>query len=117
MPFATLRYRPGCMPNKSLEKLVKVLTHIIAEALDAPKDQGNRLTPERIELKVEEGNPLDQNCKDIHLVVWGHNYPARLANQDVRVNAIRGAIRVFFSDYDYSVSWSVHLNLCSMEYD
>ena len=105
------------MPDESLKELVKVLPHIIAEALDAPEDQGNRLTPERIELKVEEGNPLDQNCKDIHLVVWGHNYPARLANQDVRVNAIRGAIRVFFSDYDYSVSWSVHLNLCSMEYD
>ncbi len=116
MPLVILRYKPDRIPGDMLHKLALALPAMVAEALNAPEDQVARLMPGEVEVWVEESHRFDVNGKDIQIVVWAHDYPARRPNLEVRKNAILGGVGAFLSDYDRNVSWFVWVLLQQSAY-
>ena len=88
MPLVLITRGPR-VTDEELQPLLESVCQIVAEGLTVPGTEGE-LNADEIEVAVTEAGPLDQNMKDIAIIVWANVYPERLENFDDRRSQIAG---------------------------
>jgi hypothetical protein len=83
------------MTDQECRALGEHLQQVIAQALDAPDDEGGRLTPEEIEVRFQIVSPRTINPSPFALEILANDYPSRKANLDYRVSRIARELRAF----------------------
>lgn len=96
MPFVVVNRNKKKLPDKVLSPIIKKLPEIVANALTAWTPEG-KLTPNDIEVWVQDFGPLDLNTKDIEIVIWANLYPEREANLPVRQKFITEKVKQLVS--------------------
>lgn len=94
MPFVWVRVHPTEMTGHSfsfIRGLVRSLPDIVAKALSVPNTEGE-LTSSEIEVKFEKFGPLDIHTKDVEIMIWANDYPARKEDLDERRKRIVGEV-------------------------
>src|SRR3989338_6036886 len=104
MPLVVLQHKAGRIAEQMLTSLVYVLPNIVARALHAEKNYDAWLTPNDIEVRVQESGKFDANARDLEIIIWANSYPERLRNLEERKDVIVQAIRKFLADYDRNLS-------------
>lgn len=104
MPLVVLQHKAGRILESMLAKLALTLPGIVAGALHVPENEEAHLTPDDIEVWVQESGKLDVNTKDLEIIIWANLYTERVRNLEQRKDAIVLAIRKFLVDYDRNYS-------------
>lgn len=91
MPLVLITRSPG-VGDQILKSLLDEIREIVAEGLSVPGTKGE-LTDRDIEVKVQEKGHLDQNIRDVAIVIWANEYPERRKNLDERRKSIAGKIK------------------------
>lgn len=90
MPFVRVRHDPR-RPLPDLEKIVKDLPEVVADALGCDDPEGS-LSAHDIEVAVEEFGPMDiSGDYDVQIMVEANDYPSRKANLKERTQQIADA--------------------------
>ena len=104
MPLVVVKHKAGRMLDDMLADLADALTEIVADALHTPENKGGELSPNDIEVWVQESGKHDIDTKDLEIIIWANEYPNRLANLVDRKDRIVRAMRKFLADYDRNLS-------------
>ena len=99
MPLVVIQYAARPISRQVLIRLVAALPDVVAAALDVPGLPEGRLTPEDIEVWVQESGDLNLNIKDLEIVIWANLYPERLENLTERNGIIASFVRDFLRKY------------------
>lgn len=110
MPLVTIRRNPRKITDARLEHIIAHLPVIIAGALTC-REGG--LTSSDIMIEASDTGPFDTNVKDISIVVYAHRYPERVADLEVRQQAMSRMIVAHLPD---GVSWYVWVFLLESSY-
>lgn len=100
MPLVVIQHKAGRVLDDMLSKLSQAMPEIVASALDVEENKSARLTPNDVEVHVQESGKFDVNTKDLEIVIWANSYPERLKNLEQRKEAIIQGVRTFLADYD-----------------
>ena len=90
MPFIKVRHvhLEPCNNREGLVRLVSALPKIVADALSCEDPDGG-LTPQDIEVSVEEYGPMDiSGDYNLEVIVDANEYPSRLADLKQRTQQI-----------------------------
>jgi hypothetical protein len=109
MPFVLVRTTPHVyaglyLHSDELKPLLQELPGIIARALSVPGTEGE-LTPEEIEVKVEQFGDIDIHQKDVEIIIWANDYPERRKNLEVRTKQIYGQVKAILNQDTTSFIW------------
>ena len=91
MPLVLVTRNPK-ITDEALKPLLGSIRLAVAAALSTAGE--GALTPNDIEVKVQEIGPLDQNIRDVSIIIWANNYPARLENLDARRRHLADQIKI-----------------------
>ena len=94
MPLVIVTRDPNTMNDAQALKLGPDLATIVAEALNAPNDEGGALTAKDIEVRFRDIGPLDLNASPLEIEVFANDYPSRKANLEDRVDRICRELRI-----------------------
>ena len=87
MTLVVVNRNPGVFDDHQLRVLVDDLPVTVADYLSCD-DPGGKLTPQDIEVWVQDFGPFDVNTKDVEIIIWANLYPGREANLDDRRQCI-----------------------------
>ena len=104
MPLAHLQYKRDRGLEEIAARLAMELPAIVSRALDVPGNGKMRLTPDEIEVPVDESGKFSVNIKDIEIRIIAHDYPERTNDIEERKDFILGEIRRFLADYDRNLT-------------
>ena len=93
MPLIQLGYNPKSVSEEFVGFFASELPVIVAEALNAPEDDGGGLTPDDIEVWCRKASPNDVGDADLQIVVLANHFASREANLEERKDNILNAVK------------------------
>lgn len=93
MPLTVVTARPGLLSEKAWDSISAYLQILIARSLNAPDDEGGKLTPDDIEIRYREIGPRDRNAAPFMVEVYANEFPSRKENLTERTLLIAAGIR------------------------
>jgi hypothetical protein len=92
MPLVVVGKNPEVVTDEILKKLVRDLPGMVAKTLGCD-DPGGDLTPQDIEVWVQDFGPHDINTKDVEIIIWANFYLGRAKNLSLRRRLLGRLIR------------------------
>lgn len=83
MPLVVVNRNPEVLTDELLKSLVASLPSFVANVLTC-NDPGGDLTPQDIEVWVQDFGPHDINTKDVEIIIWANLYPERQKTLELR---------------------------------
>ena len=115
MPLVQIRRNPRTIDQFVLKALSDKLPAVTAGILSCK--EGGILAPKDIMVEFDDMSPYDTNCKDIHIRVWAHDYPARRGKDLAALDSIRERIaEEVLKHLPAGVSWYVWVLLAPTSY-
>ncbi len=100
MPVVFMKYKPNCIPDEVMQKLVAELPRIFADALSVPEDPEVRLTPGDIQIWDMPAGKFDVGLQDLQMMIPLHPHPERIKNLEQRKDKITNQIRDILAGHD-----------------
>jgi len=100
MPLVMIQHKKGRVPKILLEGLAVGMPGIVAASLHVEENKDAHLTPDDVEVHVQESGESDVNTKDLEITIWANLYPERLENLGWRKENIVQFVRDFLTAND-----------------
>jgi hypothetical protein len=115
MPLVYIHHRTDGEYPKIAAKLARLLPAVVAANLSMHEDQSQdwfEVDPKTVRTMLMPASPHDVNPFDIGIIIWAHNFPARIATGMRRESRIRESVKGFVAG---KATGFVTLNLIHME--